>query len=167
MNILYDKGLVLCTEFLDISEELEIESHIPKTPKINQNTRNSIKRYGSNVPYKNQIESTTIPQYLESLSTKIVERGLLLSKPNSISINEYLPGNSIAPHIDSLESGQIITIISLLSDAIMVFSKNDEQYKITIPSRSIMQLKDEIRFEWKHSIEPVKLKRYSIVFRNG
>lgn len=49
----------------------------------------------------------------------------------------------------------------------MVFSKNDEQYKITIPSRSIMQLKDEIRFEWKHSIEPVKLKRYSIVFRNG
>ena len=49
----------------------------------------------------------------------------------------------------------------------MVFSRNKEQHKIIIPSRSIIQLKNEIRFEWKHSIEPVKLKRYSIVFRNG
>lgn len=167
MNILYNKGLVLCPDFLTVSEELDIESHIPKSPKLNQHTRNSIKRYGSDIPYKNQIESTTIPEYLDNLSNKIVEYGFLSLKPNSISINEYLTGNAIAPHIDSLESGPIITIVSLLSDAMMEFSIADIKHTILVPARSLIQLKDEIRFKWKHAILPVKFKRYSIVFRNG
>lgn len=164
---LFDKGLVVIDQFLTEQEENEVLENILPTPSINKHTRNSIKRYGSKEPYKNQIESTTIPDYLERLCVKIVNRGFLDIKPNSVSINEYLTGNSIAPHIDSLESGKVISIISLLSDAEMVFSFGNIQDTIQIPRRSLIQLKDEIRYKWKHSILPVKSKRYSIVFRNG
>lgn len=164
---LYSNGLLLIENFISKSEEKDIVSNIPPTIDLNKNTRNSIRRYGSNVPYKNQIESSDIPQYLGKLCVKIFEKGLLQIVPNSVSINEYLVGNSIAPHIDSPESGEVITIISLLSDANMVFSKNDIEQKIIIPARSLIQLRDEVRYNWKHSILPVKSKRYSIVFRNG
>lgn len=164
---LYSLGLLLIPEFLTESEELTVLSSIPQTQVINKHTRNSIKRYGSNIPYKNQIESDTIPKYLESLSDKIISNNLLKIRPNSVSINEYVIGNAIAPHIDSMESGEVITIISLLSDATMVFTKDDLEQNIVIPSRSLIQLKNEIRYQWKHSILPVKNKRYSIVFRNG
>lgn len=164
---LFDKGLVVVHQFLTEQEENEVLQNIFPTPFINKHTRNSIKRYGSKEPYKNQIESTIIPDYLEYLCTKIVDRGFLDIKPNSVSINEYLTGNSIAAHIDSLESGKVISIISLLSDAEMVFSFGNIQSIVQIPRRSLIQLKDEIRYKWKHSILPVKSKRYSIVFRNG
>lgn len=167
MNVLYNLGLVLVPDFLTESEEQSIVSNIPPTRISKTSVRNSIRRYGSKIPYKNQIESETIPFYLDNLSQKIVDHGLLYSKPNSVSINEYLNGNAISPHIDSLDSGPIITIISLLSEATMVFEYCDQKNSIIIPPRSLLQLKDDIRYKWQHSILPVKNKRYSIVFRNG
>lgn len=164
---LYTKGLVLVENFLTHQEELNILSHIPETMPIHKHTRNSIRRYGSKTPYRNQIESETIPDYLDLLCQKIFDTGYLVVRPNSVSINEYLIGNAIAPHIDSMESGSIISIISLLSEATMCFSLNNEEYTVLIQPRSLIQLKDEIRYKWKHSILPVKNKRYSIVFRNG
>jgi alkylated DNA repair dioxygenase AlkB len=164
---LYKNGLVLIPNFLNATEEAFILSNIIPSVPIHKTTRNSIKRYGSNIPYKNQLESDIIPEYLEVISDKIVSHGLLETKPNSVSINEYLIGNAIAPHVDSIESGPVITIVSLISDAIMEFMLNDHKIQVNIPAKSLIQLKDEIRYKWKHSILPVKSKRYSIVFRNG
>lgn len=164
---LYSRGLVLIPDFLSEEDQLSILSNIVPEVPIHKNTRNSIKRYGSDIPYKNQLESHIIPEYLNDISDKIVSAGLLDTKPNSISINEYLVGNAIAPHIDSIESGPVITIVSLISDAIMEFTYNNNILQVNIPAKSLIQLKDEVRYKWRHSILPVKSKRYSIVFRNG
>ena len=167
MNLLSSQGLVLVPDFLSKPEEDIIISNIPPTKTMKGSSRNSIRRYGSNIPYKNQMISDTIPEYLDSVSLKIVSNGFLTDRPNSISINEYLPGNSIPPHIDSIESGPLITIISLMSDAMMVLAFQEKSHTILVPARSLLQLKDEIRYKWTHSILPVRDKRYSIVFRNG
>ena len=167
MNLLSSQGLVLVPAFLSKTEEDKIISNIPPTKATKGSSRNSIRRYGSNIPYKNQMISDTIPEYLDAVALKIVNDGFLTDKPNSISINEYLPGNFIPPHIDSLESGPIITIISLMSDAMMVLAFQEKSHTIVIPARSLLQLRDEMRYKWTHSILPVKDKRYSVVFRNG
>lgn len=168
MSYLHSLGLILIPDFLTEDDEANIVSNIPES-KIHKRSsqRNSIKRFGSNVPYKNQIESNTIPDFLDQIAQKIVDAGLLTIKPNSVSINEYLTGNAIEPHIDSIESGPIITIVSLLSDATMVLANGKEKHEIIVPKQSILQLKDDIRYKWTHAILPVKNKRYSIVFRNG
>lgn len=96
-----------------------------------------------------------------------MEMKLLEEKPDSITVNEYYKEQSIAPHVDSQTSGNIISILSLITDAIMVFEKGKERHEVLLPARSLMQMRGEIREEWAHSIKPVKNNRYSIVFRKG
>ena len=160
-------GFKLKENFLSEKEERYILSNLVVSEKCIGPIRSSIKRYGSDLPYKNQVISNIIPDFLQSISHKIVDEGFLQILPDSISINEYQIGNAIAPHIDSLTSGNIITIISLLSDATMVFSKNNISIEKLIPARSLVQMRDSLRYEWEHAIKPVKNLRYSIVFRSG
>ena len=47
----------------------------------------------------------------------------------------------------------------------MTFSKEKVSYKILIPPRSRLVLKDEVRYEWTHEIPRVADKRISITMR--
>lgn len=136
----------------------------PATPKKTK-SRNSIKRFGSDAPYKTNMISDTIPDHFGFLANRLVEKKLLNTVPISVTVNEYLPGQGITAHIDSKTSGPIITILSLLSDATMIFQRRKEKHIIEIPARSIIQMRNEIRDLWTHAILPVKELRYSIVFR--
>ena len=165
-----DIGLTIINDFISEIEENDILSQLGVTKKNNKKSkllRNSIRRYGSSLPYKTDMVSDIVPDYLDNISQKMLDKGYVDTKPNSVSINEYLKGNSIAPHIDSKTSGEVISVLSLLSDAKMVFTKDDEQFSIDLPRRSLVQIRDEIRYLWKHSVPPVKDNRYSIVFRLG
>jgi alkylated DNA repair dioxygenase AlkB len=104
-----------------------------------------------------------VEQYSHSLNK------LLKEKPDALNINQYLKNDYIAPHIDRLESGPIITILSLNSVATMLFEHLDnkkEKFEVVMYPKMIMQMRDVIRWRWNHSIYPVKDTRYSIVFRN-
>lgn len=162
-------GLNLVLDFISAEEEGTILDKLdpPKKTTKSKLLRNSIKRYGSSLPYETDMVSDMVPDYLDSISQKMFDEGYVDIKPNSVSINEYLKGNSIAPHIDSKTSGEIISVLSLLSDAKMVFTKDNEQFSIDLPRRSLVQIRGEIRYLWKHSVPPVKDNRYSIVFRLG
>ncbi len=160
-------GLNLVLDFITSDEEVELVGKIKKSALKRTKSRNSIQRYGSSAPYKSNMVSATIPDYLDALSEKIFNNGLLQVKPNSVTINEYFAGQCITPHVDSKESGPIITILSLLSEAKMIFILNKIQHSIILPPRSVVQMKGELRTKWQHSIEPVTSTRYSIVFRNG
>jgi alkylated DNA repair dioxygenase AlkB len=160
-------GLSIIDDFISIEEESSILNIIDdkKDRVAKQKERNSIKRYGSNVPYPANIVSKTIPDYLENINLKIFESGLIKQKPDSISINEYLKGQEIKPHIDSMTSGEVIIVLSLLSNAIMKFNKKNEFFLVELKARSLVVMRNEIRYKWMHSIFPVENKRYSIVFR--
>lgn len=163
-------GLTIINDFISETEENNILSQFGTTQKNNKKSkflRNSIRRYGSSLPYDQEMVSDIIPKYLDDLCEKIVNDGYLKIKPNSVSINEYLIGNSIAPHIDSKTSGEVISILSLLSDAIMEFSNDSDKFSVKLPRRSLIQMRNEIRYEWRHSVPPVKNNRFSIVFRLG
>lgn len=152
-------GFSLTPNFITIEEEQELLSHMPKNPYKETRGRNTIERYGSQEPYKNGIISDTIPDHF----TRLFDR--LPFIPDSVTINEYHIGQSIVPHIDA--GGEIITILSLASDARMILQLGQERYIVEIPSRSLSQMQGEIRRKWYHSIEPVKAVRYSIVFRQS
>lgn len=158
-------GLNIIKEFLTLEEESEILSNIDKKKAVKKFDRNSIQRFGSDKPYKSDMVSNVIPEFLVNVGKKLVERKIVQNQPQSVTINQYLKGQAIASHIDSAQSGKVITILSLLSDAIMVFTLNKERVSIEVPRRSILTMSGESREKWKHAIEPVKSERYSIVFR--
>ena len=130
--------------------------------------RNSIRRFGSNVPYKGNMVDATVPEPFAFLLDRLVEQGLLKSRPDSVTVNEYLVGQEITPHIDSVTSGEVISVLSLMSDATMYFDRHKHgRHAVHLPARSLVQMRGEIRHDWQHSIAPVKQKRFSMVFRCG
>lgn len=160
-------GLSILDDFITKEEESFILSHIEECPARSHKHRNSIKRYGSDLPYRSNMISAVIPDHLDIIGEKIFHSAILKSKPNSISINEYLPSQQITPHIDSPSSGDVIVVLSLLSEATMKFSFKEKSFSVQLNPRSLVVMKNEIRKKWMHSILPVENKRYSIVFRCG
>lgn len=159
-----DVNIVL--DFISLEEEQYLLNHIQISKKRTGKGRTSIQRYGA-ITYDNYKVSKVVPQWLQDISYKIVDKDFLKVIPNHVTVNFYDIGTGILPHIDNKESGEIITVLSLLSDTHMILSKDNKTETIFLPRRSLLQLKNEYRWKWKHSIDKVKEPRYSLVFRNN
>jgi alkylated DNA repair dioxygenase AlkB len=147
---------------LSIEEEIDLLDKLSNEQGIKTNSRTLI-RYGNSVYSNDKLDP--IPEYLLNLSNKLINKKVLDALPEDITINTYYPGDSIPAHIDKIEAGPVITILSLLSDATLILTYGSKKEKILLPSRSVIQLKGVYRTHWKHSIEKLKDKRISIVFR--
>lgn len=150
--------------FITEEESAEILSHVNTYNHSKGVGRNSIKRYGSMIPYNSNIASRNLPDWSDFLIRKLADLNI---KCNSITINEYHKGQGIGPHVDSKTSGDVISVLSLVGDAIMELTFGKESKLIALPARSLLIMTEEERWKWKHSIQPVKSARFSIVFRYG
>lgn len=169
MNTLAALGLSLQPDFLTESEEFELLAHIriymPAKIRAGVRDRNTVVRFGSSRPYNNMRDSK-IPGELFWLCEKLVREQFVPKLPDSITINEYYAGQVIKPHIDHVDGGPVITVLSLATPATMVFTKDGENnLVIELPPRSLVQMRGAIRYDWQHEILPVKALRYSMVFR--
>jgi len=151
-------------DVISVEEETELLNALVEAENKGTEINNRIGiRYGNSI-YGNS-ELKPIPNYLLNLCNKLIDKKILDVLPEDISINIYYPGNKMLPHIDKIDAGPVITILSLLSDANLILSYGSKKEIVLLPSRSVIQLKDKYRTHWKHSIEKVNNKRISIVFR--
>ena len=149
---------------ISVAEETELLNALVKAEQNSKLLNNRIAiRYGNSI-YGNE-KLDPIPKYLLDLCNKLINKKILDTLPEDVSINIYYPGNKMVPHIDKVDAGPVITILSLLSDANLILTYGAKKEIVLLPSRSIVQLKDKYRTYWKHSIEKVNNKRISIVFR--
>jgi len=163
-------GFVMLPEFIAPEEEASLLPRLLVTDKGRTFThagRNCVQRYGSCHPYNNYMISDKIPPHFEALCNRLADSKLVALKPDSVTINEYLKGQVIQPHVDALGGGPVITILSLGAAADMVFRrKNVEKcYTVALPPRSLIQMRGDLRYKWTHEILPVSSRRYSVVFR--
>lgn len=158
-------GLSIIQDFITEEEENEILNNINKKPASNTSLRNSIQRFGPGKSYQDNIVSETIPDFLSKLGQKILDLNLVRIFPTQISINEYHKGQQIPFHIDNNDNGDVVTILSLCSKTTMLFRRGKNIVEIDLPNRSLLQMRDEAKISWSHSIPPVEETRYSIVFR--
>jgi alkylated DNA repair dioxygenase AlkB len=149
---------------ISVEEETELLNALVEAENKSTEINNRIGiRYGNSIYGNSELEP--IPKYLLNLCNKLIDKKILDVLPEDISINIYYPGNKMVPHIDKIDAGPVITILSLLSDANLILTYGAKKEIILLPSRSVIQLKDKYRTHWKHSIEKVNDKRISIVFR--
>ena len=134
--------------------------------------RRSVWRFGSDKPYASYMRSSQIPELFKDIIDRLMAENIISPanhKPDSVTINEYQPGQLIAPHIDHVDSGKVITVISLASPALMLFengnSPSSNALYLHLAPRCLTQISDSLRYDWKHSIAPVSQTRYSLVFR--
>ena len=99
-----------------------------------------------------------LPDWLEKLAQRLYyETGLFDRVPEQVIVNEYLPGQGIATHIDHRGFGPTVCTISLLDDWEMDFSLNWKDKEPALLQRgSCVLLTGESRSKWQHGIAPRK-----------
>ena len=133
--------------------------------------RRAVWRFGSDKPYASYMRSSQIPELFKDIIDRLMTENIcpIDHRPDSVTINEYQPKQLIAPHIDHVDSGKVITVISLGSQATMLFengsSPSSNALYLELAPRCLTQIGDSLRYDWKHSIAPVSHTRYSLVFR--
>lgn len=159
-------GLTFLSEFITPAVEQSILAVVANPVGVKSGTgRNSIRRYGLGDVYRDNLVSSAIPECFAPVIAQLLAEQLIAAPPEAVTVNEYLAGQSIQPHIDGKAAGPVITVLSLLSPAVMVFTRGAESFEVGLPPRSLTQMRDAARNEWEHAILPVEATRYSIVFR--
>lgn len=154
-------GLELIEDFITEAEEKAILDEVPLSTPNSQKMRNLIRRYGPQTAYTGFVVSDTLPKTLAAICPRL---GLEYI-PTSITVNDYHQGQSISPHIDDKSCGPVISVLSLISEATMKFTKDGISHYVKLPPRSLVHMRGEVRYKWQHSVEPLKGPRMSVVFR--
>lgn len=151
-------NIKIIENFITEEQEKELLDFIPKGQERKRVSRNRILRYGADVAYKNNLVSAKIPAIFDQFRDKV--------DFDSVTINEYFAGQFINWHKDNKDAGDVITVLSLLSDATMKFRSGKGVLEYPLPRRSLVSFSDELRWDWEHYVKADD-KRYSIVFRKS
>ncbi|XP_063607827.1 alkylated DNA repair protein alkB homolog 8-like [Penaeus indicus] len=116
-------------------------------------------KYGSNSVDKDNPLPIGIPEPLNGIVRRIVEQGWMPLPPDQLTINRYLPGQGIPPHVDTHRSftDEILSLSTgggVMMDFRHGVSDKQQQHTIYLPSRSLCVMAGPARYEWTHGICP-------------
>ncbi|WP_244313666.1 alpha-ketoglutarate-dependent dioxygenase AlkB [Stappia sediminis] len=96
-----------------------------------------------------------LPGWLMPLCERLANDGHFAKPPDQVIVNEYLPGQGIAPHVDCEPCfGDTIASLSLCSGCVMDFTNVEagERFSHYLEPRSLLVLSGEARYRWRHGI---------------
>jgi len=96
-----------------------------------------------------------LPGWLQDLADRLLAEEIFPSRPDQVIVNEYLPGQGIAPHIDCEPCfGDVVASLSLGSCCMMNFAhvRSGEKLAHYLEPAGLLVLKAESRFDWTHGI---------------
>ncbi|WP_419854533.1 alpha-ketoglutarate-dependent dioxygenase AlkB [Candidatus Poriferisodalis sp.] len=183
-------GLEYHEEFLTASEELDLLGCADASGWLSDISRR-VQHFGFKYDYSDRwLDETarigSLPGWLAELACKAygsvsedVQRLLDPKQPfEQAIINEYLPGQGIAPHVDRDCFGPVVATVSLGAAINMDFrcDATGEEHGERLARRSLLVLRGEARTDWRHSIAKRKSdlwngqqfkreRRVSITFR--
>jgi alkylated DNA repair dioxygenase AlkB len=114
-----------------------------------------------------------IPYWIDELCHKLYSESIFIDKPDQVIVNEYMPGQGIASHIDCIPCFTgIICSLSIASGCIMDMTNGNIRKSIHLEPRSLLVLQNDARYKWKHGITARKSdngikrqRRISLTFR--
>ena len=160
-------GLVYITNFITTEEETNILAQLDNG-EWSTVLKRRVQHFGYIYDYKSRSVSDEhkigdLPSWSEPLFDRLREMKICSKDENSapfwqenptqLIVNEYLPGQGIAAHIDNMHIfGDPVVSISLGSDIAMDLSCGEVKHSIFLQRRSLLLLSDEARYNWKHGI---------------
>jgi alkylated DNA repair dioxygenase AlkB len=155
-------GLIVIPNFLSKAQESDLLAIIDgpgSAPWMNDLSRR-VKHFGFRYNYKARGLSSkdkidAVPIWARELGERLVDNGYFESSPQQVIINEYLPGQGIASHVDRHTCfGATVASVSLGSDIVMDFSsvETNASGRVLLRARSAVVLSGDARYRWKHGI---------------
>lgn len=181
MNI---EGLKLTTDYLSETQATDLLRNIDASPWLDDLKRR-VQHYGYKYDYRARAVDTSmflgpLPDWAGALAQRLYKEKVFEAVPDQVIVNEYLPGQGIAPHVDCEPCfAGTIAGLTLGSGCLMDFTHLDEPVKIShhLSVRSLVVLQGEARYRWRHGIAGRKTdlidgrrvprgRRVSLTFRN-
>jgi alkylated DNA repair dioxygenase AlkB len=98
-----------------------------------------------------------LPHWLVGVAERVCSDSLMAMVPDQAIINEYLPGQGIADHIDCTPCfGDVVISITLGSTAVMELKHRAKVVPILLEPCSALVLCGEARYNWTHGISKRK-----------
>lgn len=153
------EGLDYRPDFLDTDAEARLVRFLDRQHWRNDLARR-VQHYGYVYDYRvRQVRSGMylgqLPAAFRILTERLVSESFFNRVPDQVIVNEYLPGQGIAPHTDCIPCfGDTIASISLLSACEMAFlqSAAGKSESLILEPRSALILSGPARYEWQHGI---------------
>ncbi len=177
-------GLHYVPDYVDEAREQALVEVIDRQPWLTQ-LRRRVQHYGYQYDYKGRKVTSEmylgpLPEWLLQCCQELTDRGLMPRVADQVIINEYVPGQGIAPHVDCVPCfDDTIASLTLGSSGIMEFTrlKTRDKASLFLARRSLVVLSGEARYDWRHSIAGRKTdthegrivdrgRRLSLTFRN-
>jgi alkylated DNA repair dioxygenase AlkB len=177
-------GLILLDRYLSAEAEADLLRHIDGEIWLTDLKRR-VQHYGYRYDYRSRsIDASMhlgpLPAWAQPLADRLHTDGLMPAVPDQLIVNEYHPGQGIAPHVDCVPCfTRTIVSISLGSPCVMTFEKlrAGDRLDVLLEPGSLLIMRDEARFQWKHGIAARKsdiydgrtiarARRISLTFRN-
>jgi alkylated DNA repair dioxygenase AlkB len=167
-DILLIKGLEYHKNFISNEDHNELLSLIDNQTWLTDLKRR-VQHYGYKYDYKRRsidksMHLGDIPNWCKGIAKKMLDNSIINFMPDQVIVNEYLPGQGIANHIDCEPCfNDTILSLSLVSSCVMQFTyKNnlDKIVPVLLEPRSLVVLKEDARYNWLHGIKSVKTDNY-------
>lgn len=171
-------GVRYIPNIINSSEAKELIDFIDTSPWSSALSRR-VQHYGYIYDYRAKNVDHYLGEFpvpIQRLRDRIsIDLGISDSKGafNQAIINEYQPGQGIAPHTDHIKLfGDTIVSVSLCGDTIMDMSHEKDNIPIPLKAKSLLCLQGEGRYLYTHSIAQRKSdngvprsRRISVTYR--
>ena len=177
-------GLIYEPDFLDQTAIDQLLTNIDAAP-WRDDLQRRVQHYGYRYDYKARAVRPgdylgPLPDWALGLARRMQADGYFINVPDQVIVNEYLPGQGIAAHVDCEPCfGPVIASISLGSAAVMEFTAlaTGGRQAVMLKPGSLVVLSGDARYAWKHGIPARKTdpgpygrvpraRRVSLTFRN-
>ena len=159
---LLDSGITYVPNFIAARESNNLLSRIDAKP-WSHDLKRRVQHYGWRYDYSSrfvseQMKTEPLPDFVAALAHKLHERGWFDSIPDQVIVNEYEPGQGIAPHIDRDCFGPTVATLSLGDRWPMQFIPTDTTNATTnveevfLDVGSVLVLQKDARTKWLHGI---------------
>lgn len=161
------KGLIYIPNFITRLEEKNLIESVNSESWLDDLKRR-VQHYGYKYDYRSRSVNYSmylgkLPQWAMPFTKKILHKNLIAEDPDQLIVNEYLPGQGIAGHVDCQPCfDETIFSLSLGSTCLMDFInvKTKEVKSILLEPRSLLIMSDEARYGWSHGIAGRKSDEY-------
>jgi alkylated DNA repair dioxygenase AlkB len=164
-------GLALLENFITVSEENFLLKQVDDAAWRADLLRR-VQHYGYRYDYRARTIDRSmylgeLPEWTSQLMEKFRSIALFPEPPDQLIVNEYLPGQGIAPHVDCVPCfGPVIVSLSLGSSCSMQLTREETAIDIWLPTRSLLVMTHEARLQWKHGIRARRSDTYAGIRRS-
>lgn len=155
-NVELPQGLVMIENFITEKEEKELLEAV-NSQEWNNSLKRRTQHYGFKYSYTDRSVNQDnylgpLPDFSKFVVDRMEKQNLINERPIQLIVNEYTPGQGIASHTDARVFGDPVISLSLGSHCTFVFQQGSRRVDIFLKPRTLIIMKEESRYDWRHAI---------------